>query len=137
VCGAAESGCLVKLQWLHTDQLCPLPKYISRFAVRLNNLEMLIWLRSLQCVFDQKTSALAAAYCDIHTVVYLHSIGCPFDSFAFEAAAERKDLDMMKFLQLNQCSWPYYTIGHYATYSGNIELMDWVQQQGCVLKTVS
>jgi hypothetical protein len=45
MCGAAEFGCLKKLQWLHTDQLCPLPKYISHFAVRSNNFEMLIWLR--------------------------------------------------------------------------------------------
>jgi hypothetical protein len=42
MCGAAESGCLKKLQWLHTDQLCPLPKYISHFAVKSNNLEMLV-----------------------------------------------------------------------------------------------
>jgi hypothetical protein len=44
---------------------------------------------------------------------------------------------MMKFLRLNQCTWLHITIGYHATYSGNIELMDWVQQQGCVFKTVS
>jgi hypothetical protein len=137
MCGAAESGCLKKLQWLHTDQLRPLPKYISHLAVKSNNLEMLVWLRSLQCIFDQKTLKLAAAFCDIHTVTYLHSIGCPFDPHASAAAAERNDLGMMKFLKLNQCTWPHIAIGYHATYSGNIELMDWVQQQGCLFKTVS
>eukprot|EP00953_Heterococcus_sp_UTEX-ZZ885_P019153 10706-Heterococcus_DN1.PRE.1 len=92
---------------------------------------MLVWSRSLQCIFDQKTSRLAAAFCNIHTVTYLHSIGCPFDPHAFAAAAERNDLDMMKFLKLNQCTWPYVTIGYHASYCGKVESMDWVQQPGC------
>jgi hypothetical protein len=60
--GAAESGSIDKIQWLHTEHGCPFPADITHFAARVGDVRLLKWLKQQQGVFDKGTSMRAVEY---------------------------------------------------------------------------
>jgi hypothetical protein len=50
--GAAQSGSLSKVQYIHEVRKGPLPKYIGHWAAKGGNLELLAWLTEQGCEFN-------------------------------------------------------------------------------------
>jgi hypothetical protein len=70
--GAAISGSLSKLQWLHTEQRCQFPDDISYWAARQGSMDVLRFLKQCGCVFGSDTLYYAASSGQLQTVQYLH-----------------------------------------------------------------
>jgi hypothetical protein len=127
--GAAASGSVSKVAWLHTVRGRPLPVNISHFAATSNNLQLLILLKEMQAVFDEHT--LAAASGHMKAVEYLCDQGCPLGTTATDAAARRGDMAMLKYLRNRGCPWRTLGIDRCVAESGDIEMMRWIQEHGC------
>jgi hypothetical protein len=67
---AAQSGSLLKLQWLHIEQTCQLPPLICNSAARSGSIDMLKWLKELGNAFTTGTFAGAAAGGHTHVLQF-------------------------------------------------------------------
>jgi hypothetical protein len=71
--GAAVSGSLLKLKYLHLEQDCTLPDNISWPAAESGSIEVLTWLRQQGCHFDAGTCERAATGKQALSVVTVYS----------------------------------------------------------------
>jgi hypothetical protein len=88
----AEHNRLLELQWLHTEQGCQLPAYITAYAAESGSIHMLEWLKEAGCVFNEDTMYSAADHG--HVVRYLRTEGCPWVDRPCLAALRRGDRDL-------------------------------------------
>jgi hypothetical protein len=109
--GAAQSGCVAKLSWLHSQRnlklkghLC-LPTGISADAAAGGSVHMLSWLL-------QRCTSFTAATC--------------------AAAAKAGHFEALKWLFERGCSWSASSIATDAAVSGSIKVVVWLKQQGAV-----
>jgi hypothetical protein len=76
--GAAKSGDLEKLIWLHSKQRCPLPVNITATAAGARSIPMLQWRKRKGYKFDKETSYCAAEVPDnLEVLKYLYEEQCP------------------------------------------------------------
>jgi hypothetical protein len=76
--GAAKSGDLDKLIWLHSKQRCPLPVNITATAAGARSKSILQWLKRKGYKFDKETSYCAAEVPDnLEVLQYLYDEQCP------------------------------------------------------------
>jgi hypothetical protein len=128
--GAASGCCLPKLQWLHTEQRCPLPDDITAVAARAGDVEMLRWLKSKGCSFNQDTFSTAAVTPDnLHVLQFLHDEGCPWHYSICGAAGEAGDLEQLKWLHAHGATLDHST-ADFAAGGGAVHVFEWLQQQG-------
>jgi hypothetical protein len=67
---------------------------------------------------------------NLAVVQFLRSIGYSWNSQTFESAAENGNLDNMKWLYENKCPWGYNSFA-YAAKNGNLENMKWLYENKC------
>jgi hypothetical protein len=127
--GAASGRCLAKLQWLHTEQRCPLPNDITEAAARAGDVTMLRWLKESGCEFSEETSA-AAARTDNNLPVlkYLHEQGCPWHDRVCESVAWGDDLEQLKWLHAHGAVLDNRAV-ECAAQKGAVHVFEWLQQQ--------
>jgi hypothetical protein len=132
---AAAAASIPKLQWLHTEQGCPLLNDVSNYAARCGSIETLRWLREHGCAFTTETCEGAAAGGHLHVLRFLRAEHCDWDEGACFAAAYCSQLPTLKWLHEQGCPWEVDGIcwGAAASKSGSIETMRYLLQQGCVL----
>jgi hypothetical protein len=94
--GAAQSGCVRKLQWLLDEQQCPQPDNLSCYAVHAPTLDMLRWLKLRGCVFTADTCTAAVQSLRAASILqYLHSEGVTFEATTMVAAVELQKLPLV------------------------------------------
>jgi hypothetical protein len=109
--GAAQSGCIAKVSWLHSERNLKLkghltlPASISVDAAAGGSVAMLSWLLQRCTEFTAKTCA---------------------------AAARAGHTEALKWLFERGCSWSAGTIATDAAASGSVQLVAWLLQQGPV-----
>jgi hypothetical protein len=132
--GAAASGSLVKVAWLHTEHKCSLAPNITAHAVRSGSVELVRYLKQRGLIFDAQTSLAAVEAGRLSVAQYLHSeCYCPSTARACYAAAENGDLEMLKWLQRTGNRWFGRRISHSAAQGGSVELMQWLQADSYVV----
>jgi hypothetical protein len=131
--GAAESGSLSKVQWLHEMRQLPLPSSIGHWAAKGGNLELLTWLSERGCKFDMYACTAAAAVGHKPVLCYLRERGCEWDEHTAAAAAEHGHLALLKWLVSAGCPFDSTSLCADAAYSGSVEVMVYVRQLGCKL----
>jgi hypothetical protein len=109
--GAAQSGCVAKLTWLHSQRnlklkghLC-LPTRVSVDAAAGGSVHMLSWLLQRCTSFTAETCA---------------------------AAAKAGHFEALKWLFERGCSWSASTIATDAAVGGSIKVVVWLKQQGAL-----
>jgi hypothetical protein len=85
--GAAQSGDIVKIEWLCNEMDNPLPANIMDFAAKSGSIDMITWLQQQNATFTEKTSTIAAAAGNLQLLKHLHSVGCALTSDTRNAAA--------------------------------------------------
>jgi hypothetical protein len=126
--GAAESGSISKLQWLHTEQHCDLRAQITCYAARSGSIEMLNWLHEQQCALTYETSVQAAKAGHLNVLKLLHTMGCPINITAAEAAAEIGAIVILQWLDASDIAWRGSEVYAAAAKSGNMKLMHWMTE---------
>eukprot|EP00953_Heterococcus_sp_UTEX-ZZ885_P032031 16755-Heterococcus_DN1.PRE.3 len=130
--GAASCKCLTKLKWLHTEQHCPLPDEIDVQAARAGDVEMLRWLKSRGCLFNEQTSRSGAETPDnLHVLQYLYEQGCPWHDRICGTAGEAGDLEQLKWLHAHGAILDDFAVDVTAG-GGALHVLEWMQQQGLV-----
>jgi hypothetical protein len=155
VFGAAMSGNISKLDWLLTDQQCPMPGHI---VARSEDIEMLRWLKQRGCPPTTQTLQNAAErpnnrallqylidegctlneHCissavksnDFEQVKWLHAKGAPVGQYSTWDAAHRGRCDVLEWLHERGAEFNYMTMRS-AAECGHIELCQWLREQGC------
>eukprot|EP00953_Heterococcus_sp_UTEX-ZZ885_P020046 11203-Heterococcus_DN1.PRE.2 len=128
--GAAES--VPKLQWLHTEQGCPLPEDIVNYAARWGSTEALTWLQQHGCAFTTKTCESAAVGAHLHALQFLREQGCEWSQHVCSQVARSGHLSILQWLHEAGCPWQAESICGDAARFGSIEMLVDLQQQGCV-----
>jgi hypothetical protein len=126
-----------KLQWLHTEQGCPLPTSLTFYAARCGNIDTLRWLRGHGSAFTATTFQGAAAGAQLHVLQYLRAEGCDWDTSACSTAAKLGHLVVLQWLQKQGCPWDVNEILSDAAESGSIEILLYLKQQGCVFSVAT
>jgi hypothetical protein len=127
--GAARSRCLAKLQWLHTEQQCPLPDDITAAAAKAGDVETLRWLKIRGSSFTQQTSRSGARTANnLHVLQFLHDEGCPWDEDICGAAGKAGDLEQLKWLHAHGATLNDRT-ADIAAEGGAVHVLEWLQQQ--------
>jgi hypothetical protein len=88
--GAACSGELSTVIWLHTEHTCALSYETTLCCARAGQIEVLRWLKQQGAAFEQRTVLAAAIHDQRATCAYLHDEGCVGDELAIYAAANAK-----------------------------------------------
>ena len=96
------------------------------FAALGGRLEVLKWLRSEGCPWDESACAGAAQGGHLETLQWLRSEGCPWDKNACSFAAEGGHVEVLKFLRSEGCPWDGRT-WKYAAESTR----EWLEENGC------
>jgi hypothetical protein len=131
VIGAAESGCTLKLQWLHIDKSCELPRSICNYTARTGSIRMLWWLQQHGKAFTIVACMAAAAGAHLHVLRYLRDERCEFGNEVCSAAASHGHLSILQWLHEQGCPWNADEICGDAAESGSIEILLYLRQQGC------
>jgi hypothetical protein len=126
-CAAAASGALDKLQWLATQR--SLPRHIARFAAQSGNVEMLTFIKQLGLEFDLECYKEAASGNHLQVIQYLHAEGCAWDTLVCTLAAGIPNLTMLQWLRENDCPWDAHRVVLNAAYTGNMDMILYLQQQ--------
>jgi hypothetical protein len=108
VIGAAHSGSVAKLQWLHS---------------------------ALGCSFDEFTMRTAAGSGQLSACQYLLSVGCPWNASACKWAACGSHIETLRWLHESGCPWDAAAISSEAARAGRMEGMAYLQQQGVLTAT--
>jgi hypothetical protein len=131
--GAAESGDLSKLQWLYSEQGCPLPDNIGAYAAIGGSIDVLVWLKEQRKDWGDGAVCSAVRSRNEKTLQFLLSAGCRPDFNALLAAAETGQLSA-----LQQClAAPLYQVteavlprrlAESAAHSGSLPVLHWIVQ---------
>jgi hypothetical protein len=97
---------------------------VTQAAAASGNLEVLIYLRSLDCPWSETIYLAAAAEGHLEILKWAESHGCPWDnSDLFPAAAKSSNRDVYQWLLDRQCPFKEEVSFHVACECGNFEFM--------------
>ena len=119
------------LQWLRS-QGCPWDEKACCGAAYKGSLEMLVWLRGEGCPWNEETCKGAAAGGHLEVLQWARSQGCPWDKETCHEAAKAGNLKMLKWVR-NQdppCPWDAQT-SWAAAKGGHLDVLQWATSQGC------
>jgi hypothetical protein len=156
--GAGISGSISKLQWLLDEQQCPQPDNFVCYAVYAATLDMLKYLKQRGHVFtadtccaaassrqaasalqylhaegaplDARTMTEAIAYQEVPLLQWLYEHGCSLCEEAMHAALRLKELRVLSWLYSKNCPGDYEQVCLTAASAGDIELLQWVKDNG-------
>lgn len=125
---AILNGHLNILQHGYDRNLLPIrDPFLCSDAVFYEQFEILKWLRSVKCDWNNISCEYAAKKGNVEILTWLHANNCPWDSFIFSTAAEYSDINMLTFLFEQKCPWDEYTCAN----SKNLATLQWLRKHGC------
>jgi hypothetical protein len=128
--GAAESGDLAKLQWLHAQLQRPLNMATFYHASRSGCMDLLRWFRLQQPEYDGLVAAANAAGAGkLLLVQQLQARGNPLHSSVASAAARAGSIELLEWLQQQGCTAPAPELAAAAAQGGALNVLEWVDEK--------
>ena len=125
---AASHGYLPLLQELHKE--FELDLYVFVGACKGGHVEIMKWLRSVGCFWDERACFAAAKGGHVEALQWLRREGCPWDEQACAGAAEGGHLEILKWLRSEGCPWNESAyLG--AAEKGHLAILRWLKSEGC------
>lgn len=133
---AVKYGQTAVMQFL-LDNQCPLVGYPRAFdvAARGHSLATFEWLYHHKHDWGELTCSTAAGAGWLEGLQYLRAKGCRWDRETRSKAAEKGHLDVLKFAHYNNCPGALADGSYSAAYSGQVGVLQWMFEEGCVLDT--
>ena len=125
---AASHGYLPLLQELHKE--FELDLYVFVGACKGGHVEIMKWLRSVGCFWDERACFAAAKGGHVEALQWLRREGCPWDEQACAGAAEGGHLEILKWLRSEGCPWSAGACSG-AAMGGHLEILKWLRSEGC------
>jgi hypothetical protein len=126
---ASSSRCLPKVQWLFTKKHCPFPDDITEVAAGAGDVEMLRWLRTQCCWYDEKTTLRGAELAgNLHVLQFLYEGGCHWHADVCGVAGKAGDLNQLKWLHEHGATVSTST-AILAAEGGAVPVFEYLQQQ--------
>jgi hypothetical protein len=128
---AAQNGWLDLLIWAH-HQGCVLTEWVCIGACENydDSLEILEYLKSKNCKFDERMCFWAAGSGNLKVLQWLKLNGTKWDSMTCDHAARGGHLDLLKWAKDNGCDWNENTF-LYALWGGDIDVIEYLKFNGC------
>ena len=104
------------------------PKVIE-YAVKINP-SLINYLLDSGCECNYYVTYFAAKKGDIELLKYFHEKGCPWDTTTCMGAAMGGNLDCLDYAHLNGCPWDETTC-EYSAFGGHIECLKYADKNGC------
>jgi hypothetical protein len=138
--GAAESGCLLKLSWLHCQHssccqflhdavLVDAGDDIFGTALDEQKVEV-----ATDCIFSKQVTAAAARAGHVHVLSYMREHGCALFESACMGAAAAGQVTALRWLREADCSWITHgpvnrCIATAGAKSGSVQVMQFLHEQ--------
>lgn len=126
---AAGNGDLEVLKWL-LSKGCPWNETTCIIAAGNGHLEVLKWARENDCPWDESTCSFAAEMGELETLKWAREKGCPWDKNTCRVAAAGNHLEVLKWARENGCPWNEDICSN-ASVNNNFELLKWARENGC------
>jgi hypothetical protein len=132
--GALLSSHLDTLQWLVEELHYALPaaSWVLQIAAFGGCTNMLAYLKQRGMTLTADLLKHAAVSGHWHAVQYMHDEGLVWDSNVCDAAARYGHPALLQQLREHGCPWDTSEIGVQAACSGNVQLLQWLKEQGIV-----
>jgi hypothetical protein len=110
----------------------------TQAAAASGNLEVLMYLRSLDCPWSETIYLAAAEHGHLEILQWAESHNCPWDnSDLFPAAAKSSNRDVYQWLLDRQCPFKEEVSFHFACDRGNFEFIKFARANGSTLLSVN
>lgn len=126
---AAEGGQLDVLKWLYSLK-CPWNQLTCAFAARSGRLDVLQWLREKGFQWNEMTCVRAAESGQLHILQWARANGCPWSSETCDGAATHGHLEILQWARANGCPWNEFTCLRAAMF-GHLAVLQWARANGC------
>ena len=127
---AAFGGHLDVLKWLRSEG-CPWDEYTCHWAAEKGHLKCLQWAQSEGCLWSDFTCQLAAQFGHLECLQWARNKGCPMEEFQTSAvAAGGGHLRVLKYLRREGCAWNK-NAALKAAEGGHLETLRWLRYKGC------
>jgi hypothetical protein len=132
--GAAEIGDVPKLQCLHTELGCKLPRNISESAAKSGSVDLFAWLKQTGHKIHPETALkVAVEQRHLPLLQFLRTDGCTLFAELCDTAARYGQLSTLRWLHEQGCDWDRQPVCDYAAESGSVPLMRYLKdKQGAV-----
>jgi hypothetical protein len=131
--GAAMSGSLAKVQWLHRKQRQQLYARVFHAAAKRLRWPLMRWLVKQRCPFDADGvcgHTLEGGAGSIELLQWLKQHGARYTEDTMMEAAGAGRLDVVKFLHSEQCPCDEEACDR-AAVGGHLDVLQWLFEQGC------
>jgi hypothetical protein len=118
------------LEWLEKKS-CPKDIHLSREVIKGGNLENIKWMRTnLHLPLSPYIFALATSTENLEVMKWLKEIECPWGEDTFAKAVESGNLENMEWLKNRDCPMGFWTWRH-AIIKNNPVILEWLRNNGC------
>jgi hypothetical protein len=132
--GALLSRSVDTLQWLIEEVGCPLPEaeWGLQMAAFGGCTDILAYLTQHDMVLTAELLEYAALNGQWNALQYLRNQGLEWTSATCATAARMGHLSLLQQLRQHGCPWDDNEIGSNASRSGNVQMLQWLSEQGIV-----
>jgi len=135
----AKRGYLELIKWIH-HKSCNFDDTSLLMAAKYGHFEILKWFVGKGCYVDYRVALNASESGNLKMLKWLKNKGCPMknvtgDKDAGYIAAKKGHLHILEWLVSEGHSLTSFVIG--ALLGGNLEILDWLNKQGCVFDNSS
>ena len=130
LCANIAVGDLRTLQWALPQSPALAQRAVCRSAARFGSLEMLQWVRSQGCPWDEWTCSSAGERGHLEVLQWARGQGCPWDDFTCSEAARGGHLEVLQWARSEGCPWTKQTCTE-AARGGHLEVLKWAHSQDC------
>jgi hypothetical protein len=124
---AAKHNHFSTLQWLH-EQGCLWDEWaICGDAAEVGSMEMLLYLKQLDCEYHEDTMIGAAMRGQLAICQFLVAELCPSNAMACTAAAGAGHFEVVRFLHESGCPWKPADVCDAAALQGSAETLQYVK----------
>ena len=110
------------------------PSIVIKIGAEKGNLEMIIWARKKDCLWDTDTCSSAASNGHLEILKWARENGCPWNTNTCSQAAGNGHLETLKWARENGCPWNTDTCS-WAAGNGHLETLKWARENGCPWNT--
>jgi hypothetical protein len=137
IVGALQRRHVETLLWLVEELKCPLPEEALRIAAFGSCIDILAYLKQRGMTLTADLLRCAAYDGHWNALQYLHREGLEWSSEVCTTAARYGHLTLLQQLRENGCPWDPDQIADDAAFSGNVQMLQWLKEQGIVFTDVT